>query len=45
MGTAYKIFIKKIRGKSPLRRRKRRCEDNIKADVRERGWIVGTAIN
>jgi hypothetical protein len=38
MRNAYKIFIGKPDGKRPLGRHRRRWEDNIRVDIRERGW-------
>jgi hypothetical protein len=39
--SAYRIFVGKSEGKSPLRRPKCRWVDNIKMDLRERmGWYV-----
>jgi hypothetical protein len=35
---AYRILVGKPEGKRPLGRHRRRCEDNIKMDLRERGW-------
>jgi hypothetical protein len=37
-GNAYRILLGKPEGKRPLRRPNRRWEDNIKMDLRERGW-------
>jgi hypothetical protein len=37
---AYNILIGKSERKRQLRKRRRRCEDNIKMYVRERGWAV-----
>jgi hypothetical protein len=34
---AYKIFVGKPEGKRPLRRRRRRWEDNIKTNLKEIG--------
>jgi hypothetical protein len=36
--TAYRILVGKPEGKRPLRRSRRRWVDNIKIDLRERGW-------
>jgi hypothetical protein len=36
--SAYRIFVKRADGKSPLRRPRRRWEDNIKMDLLEVGW-------
>jgi hypothetical protein len=35
---AYRVFVWKREGKSPLERPKRRCEDNIKMYLKEIGW-------
>jgi hypothetical protein len=35
---AYRILVEKTEGKRPLRRPRRRWVDNIKIDLRERGW-------
>jgi hypothetical protein len=35
---AYRILVGKPEGKSPLRTRRRRWEDNIKMYLREIGW-------
>jgi hypothetical protein len=35
---AYRILVVKPEGKSPLRKRRRRCVDNIKMDLREIRW-------
>jgi hypothetical protein len=35
IGNAYKIFVGKPEGKRPLRRRRRRMEDNVKMELRE----------
>jgi hypothetical protein len=32
---AYRIFVRKIEGKRPLGRPRRKCVDNIKMDLRE----------
>jgi hypothetical protein len=34
----YRILVGKPEGKRPLGRPRRRWEDNIKMDLRERGW-------
>jgi hypothetical protein len=44
MKTAYKILVGKPEGKRPLGRPRRKCEDNIKMDLRDIGmegtdWI------
>jgi hypothetical protein len=36
--TAYRILLGKLEGKRPLGRFIRRWEDNIRMDLRERGW-------
>jgi hypothetical protein len=36
---AYRILVGKSEGKRPLRRPKRRREDNIKTDLKEIGWV------
>jgi hypothetical protein len=38
MRNGYKIFVEKSEGKRPLRRRRRRWEDNIKMDLKEIEW-------
>ena len=43
--SVFKILINKPIGKRPLRRPKRRCEDNIRIDLKEigvntRNWIA-----
>jgi hypothetical protein len=38
MRNTYKSLDGIIEGKTPLGRRKRRCEDNIRMDLREIGW-------
>jgi hypothetical protein len=38
MGIYYKILVGKPEGKRPLRRTRRRWEDNIRIDIREIGW-------
>jgi hypothetical protein len=35
---AYRIFVGKPEGKSPLGRPRRRRKDNIRVDLREMGW-------
>jgi hypothetical protein len=35
---AYRILVGKAEGKIPLRRPRRRWEDNIKMDIRDIGW-------
>jgi hypothetical protein len=35
---AYRILVEKPEGKRPLRRHRRRWEDNIKMDLIEVGW-------
>jgi hypothetical protein len=37
-GNAYRIFVGKPEVKRPLRRPRHRRVDNIKIDLRERGW-------
>jgi hypothetical protein len=37
-GHAYRILVRKPEGKRLLRRPKRRWEDNIRTDIRKRGW-------
>jgi hypothetical protein len=36
--SAYRILVEKPEGKRPLRRFRRRWEDNIRMDFREIGW-------
>jgi hypothetical protein len=38
----YRVLVGSSDGKRPLRRRRRRWEDNIKMDLRERGIDGGT---
>jgi hypothetical protein len=38
MRSAYKILIIKPEGKGPLRRPRRRWDDNIRMNPGERGW-------
>jgi hypothetical protein len=38
MRNAYRIFVKKPEGNSPLGRPRRRWVDNIKMDLEETGW-------
>jgi hypothetical protein len=38
MRNAYKILVRKPEGKRPLRRSWHIWEDNIRMDLRERGW-------
>jgi hypothetical protein len=35
---AYRALVGKPEGRRPLGRPRRRCEDNIKMDLREVGW-------
>jgi hypothetical protein len=35
---AYRILVEKPEGSKPLRRPRRRWEDNIRMNVREIGW-------
>jgi hypothetical protein len=35
---AYKILVGNLEGKRPLGRPRRRWVDNIKRDIKERGW-------
>jgi hypothetical protein len=37
-GNAYKTLVGKPEEKRPLGRPRRRCEDNIKMDLRKVGW-------
>jgi hypothetical protein len=39
-GNAYRILMRKLEGRRPLRRPRRGWEDNIKMDLREIGWGV-----
>jgi len=41
MKNAYRIFVGNTEGKWLRRRPRRRCEDNIKMDIREIGWEGG----
>jgi hypothetical protein len=38
MRNAYIVLVGKSEGKSPLRRPRSRWEDNIRINLRERGW-------
>ena len=38
----HRVLVGKPEGKRPLRRPRRRCEDNIKMDLQEMGGVVGT---
>jgi len=38
MRCAYKILIKKCKGKKPLGRSRHRWENNIRLNLREIGW-------
>jgi hypothetical protein len=38
----HRVLVGKPEGKRPLGRPRRRWEDNIKMDVQEVGWVVGT---
>jgi hypothetical protein len=40
MRNVFNIFVGKPEGKRPLGRSRRRWENNIKMDLRERGWEV-----
>ena len=42
---AYRVLVGKPEGKSPLRRRRLRWEDNIKMDLREVGCDPGEWID
>jgi hypothetical protein len=37
----YRVLVRKLEGKRPLRRPRRRWEDGIKMDLREMGWGCG----
>jgi hypothetical protein len=37
---AYRILVENPEGKRPFGRPRRMLEDNIKVDLREKGWIV-----
>jgi hypothetical protein len=37
---AYMVLVEKPEGRKPLGKSRRRCEDNIKMDRREKGWDV-----
>ena len=41
----YMVLVGKSEGKRPLGRPRHRCEDNIKMDLQEVGWVVGTGWN
>jgi hypothetical protein len=38
---AYRILVGRLEGRRPLRRPRRRWEDNIKTDLQEVGWEHG----
>ena len=38
MKHVYRVFVGKPKGKRPLGRPRRRCEDNIKMDLQEVGY-------
>jgi hypothetical protein len=38
MRNVYKILVRKLEGKRPLRRPRHRWEDNIRMDLMEIGW-------
>jgi hypothetical protein len=38
---AYRILVGRPEGRKPLGRPRRRCEDNIKMDLQEVGWVHG----
>jgi hypothetical protein len=40
MSNAYKILVRTPAGKRQLRRPRRRCEDNIRMNLRKTGWEV-----
>jgi hypothetical protein len=35
---AYRFLVRKPGGERPLGRPRRRCEDNVQIDLRQRGW-------
>jgi hypothetical protein len=39
---AYRVLVGKPEGRRPLRRPRRRWEDNIEMDIREVGWGAWT---
>jgi hypothetical protein len=39
MRNAYTILIRKLEGKRPLGRPRRRWEDNMRMDLKEIGWV------
>jgi hypothetical protein len=41
---AYRVLVGKPVGKRPLGRQRRKCEDNIKIDLREVGWETWTRL-
>jgi hypothetical protein len=43
--SACRILVGKPEGKRPLERPRRRWEDNIKMDLREKGWVGMDWIN
>jgi hypothetical protein len=40
MRNTYKVLVGRPEVKTPLRRSRHRCEDNIKMDLKEIGWEV-----
>jgi len=40
----YRVLVEKPEGKRPLRRPRRRWEDNIKMDLQEIGWGTRTGL-
>jgi hypothetical protein len=40
MKCTYEVLIRKSKEMRPLGRRRRRLEDNIRMDLKERGWKV-----
>jgi hypothetical protein len=42
---AYRALVGKPEGRRSLERPRRRCEDNIKMDLREVGWGAQTGLN
>ena len=39
---AHRVLVRKPEGRRPLRRPRRRWEDNIKMDLQEMGCVLGT---
>jgi len=42
---AYRVLVGKPKGKGPLRKTRRSCEDNIKMDLQDVKWGAWTGLN